>query len=476
MMNFWKKNPTLKTQMPRLLAAAAALGLALFAALGAYLLVRQVVLANPLNIAGTGPLVQGQGAQPTGVAGIPGSAEGSAAGNQDQPIAPELTPWDGAGRVTILLLGLDYRDWESGSDASRSDTMILLTLDPLTRTGGILSIPRDTWVAIPGFTHAKINTAYYLGDAHKLPGGGPGLAVKTVEQFLGVPINYYAQLDFATFVRFIDEIGGVKLNVPEPITIDLLGDGQQTIKNLQPGVQVLPGEWALAYARNRKTAEGDFDRARRQQQVILAIRDRMLSADGLAKMIQKAPTLYQELASGIRTNLSLDDAIQLALLAKDVPMENIRQGVIGEQYIVFGRSPDNLSINIPIPDKVYLLRDEIFGDSGALGPLTPGEAPARMAAEGAQLAIYNGSRAADLADRSAQALRAQGANVVSVGAANEAYAATTVIDHTGNPYTLAYLKQIFGVRDDRIVLEYDPGSPVDVEFYLGYDAEGVTLP
>ncbi len=354
--------------------------------------------------------------------------------------------------------------------------MILLTLDPLTRTGGILSIPRDTWVAIPGFTHAKINTAYYLGDAHKLPGGGPGLAVKTVEQFLGVPINYYAQLDFATFVRFIDEIGGVKLNVPEPITIDLLGDGQQTIKNLQPGVQVLPGEWALAYARNRKTAEGDFDRARRQQQVILAIRDRMLSADGLAKMIQKAPTLYQELASGIRTNLSLDDAIQLALLAKDVPMENIRQGVIGEQYIVFGRSPDNLSINIPIPDKVYLLRDEIFGDSGALGPLTPGEAPARMAAEGAQLAIYNGSRAADLADRSAQALRAQGANVVSVGAANEAYAATTVIDHTGNPYTLAYLKQIFGVRDDRIVLEYDPGSPVDVEFYLGYDAEGVTLP
>ncbi len=76
MMNFWKKNPTLKTRMPRLLAAAAALGLALFAALGAYLLVRQVVLANPLNIAGTGPLVQGQGAQPTGVAGIPGSAGG----------------------------------------------------------------------------------------------------------------------------------------------------------------------------------------------------------------------------------------------------------------------------------------------------------------------------------------------------------------------------------------------------------------
>jgi len=69
------------------------------------------------------------------------------------------------------------------------------------------------WVAIPGFQHGKINTAYYLGDAYKLPGGGPGLAVDTVEQFLGVPINFYAQIDFQAFIRFIDEIGGVKINI-----------------------------------------------------------------------------------------------------------------------------------------------------------------------------------------------------------------------------------------------------------------------
>jgi anionic cell wall polymer biosynthesis LytR-Cps2A-Psr (LCP) family protein len=74
----------------------------------------------------------------------------------------------------VLLLGLDYRDWESGSGASRSDTMILLSLDPLTRTAGILSIP-DMWVAIPGFKHSKINTGYYLGDIYKLPGGGAWL-------------------------------------------------------------------------------------------------------------------------------------------------------------------------------------------------------------------------------------------------------------------------------------------------------------
>ena len=166
--------------------------------------------------------------------------------------------------------------------------MILLTLDPLSRTAGILSIPRDMWVAIPGFQHGKINTAYYLGDAYKLPGGGPGLAVDTVEQFLGVPVNYYAQIDFQAFVRFIDEIGGVKINVPETITVDLLGSGVATKKTLRPGVQVLPGEWALAYARARNTGGGDFDRAKRQQQVILGIRDRILSFDMLPLLITNA--------------------------------------------------------------------------------------------------------------------------------------------------------------------------------------------
>jgi LCP family protein required for cell wall assembly len=329
-------------------------------------------------------------------------------------------------------------------------------------------------VAIPGWSHGKINTAFYLGDAHKLPGGGPGLAVKTVEEFLGVPVNYYAVIDFAAFVRFIDEIGGVKIDVPEEITVDLLGDGSSTIKKLKPGVQVLPGEWALAYARNRKTANGDFDRARRQQQVILAIRDRVLRFDLLPTLIQKAPTLYQELSSGIRTNLTLDDAIKLALLAREVPQENIKQGVLGIGYMVFGRSPDNLSINIPIPDKVNLLRDEIFTTSGAAGPLTPGSTPQQMAAEGATVAVYNGSRVSDLGQRTADYLSRQGAQVVQVSDASQAYGATTMVAHTGSPYMLKYLAGLFSVNESRIKLDYNPDSPVDVELYLGYDAEGVS--
>ena len=403
------------------------------------------------------------------------NAEGTPLPPSDDPLGdeplpgPPLTPWDGAGRVTVLLLGLDYRDWSANEGASRSDTMILVTLDPTTKTAGILSIPRDLWVAIPGFQHGKINTAYYLGDAYNLPGGGPALAVETVEQFLGVPINYYAQIDFGAFVRFIDEIGGVKIDVPEQIKIDLLGSGAATKKTLQPGKQVLPGEWALAYARARYTEGGDFDRAKRQQQVIMAIRDKILSLDLLPTLISKAPTLYNELSSGIRTNLTLDEVLKLAVLAQSVPEENIKRGIISEGDVFFGFSPDGLSILIPIPDDIHRLRDEIFASSGSLGPETKGSPQEKMVAENAKLAVYNGSNTGGLENRTADYLRTNGANVVQVTAASDLYASTTVVDHTGNPFMLTYLVDLLGIHPSKIYIKFDPNSQVDVELFLGND-------
>jgi LCP family protein required for cell wall assembly len=391
--------------------------------------------------------------------------------NPNVPLSlPTLTPWDGASRVTILLLGLDYRDWQAGEKYSRSDTMILLTLDPLSKTAGILSIPRDMWVAIPGFQHGKINTAYFLGDAYKLPGGGPGLAVKTVEQFVGVPINYYAQIDFEAFVHFIDEIGGVKINVPQKITVDLLGGGgAKTKKILQPGVQTLPGEWALAYARMRYTENGDFDRADRQQQVIMAVRDKVLSLNILPTLIAKAPSLYNQLSSGIHTNLSLDNAIKLALLAQQVPSQNIRRGVFGKGYTIFGWSPDNLSILVPIPDKIHLLRDQIFTDSGGLSPAVIGDAQQQMQAEAARVALFNASQNPGLEASSSAYLQSQGMKIVQTADSDKKYAGTILVDHTGNPHTLNYLAGLMKIPPDHIYTKLDLNNPVDVEIYLGND-------
>jgi polyisoprenyl-teichoic acid--peptidoglycan teichoic acid transferase len=451
----------------------ALIGLALLGGLAAFTLARRAMLSSPLtNVPLAGPSAN-LTAQATPENSLPGVFTSVPAPPTSTatlvPIKPSLQPWDGAGRVTILILGLDYRDWETGKDYSRSDTMILLTLDPLTHSAGILSIPRDMWVAIPGFTHAKINTAYYLGEAHKLPGGGPALAVKTVEQFLGVPINYYAQIDFQAFVKFIDEIGGVKIDVPEKITIDLLGGGPKTKKTLQPGVQLLPGEWALAYARARHTGGGDFDRARRQQQVIMAIRNQIMNHEMLPTLIQKAPILYQAISAGIHTNLGLEDALRLALLAMAIPEGKIQRGVIGQEHVIFGFSPDNLSILSPIPDKIQLLRDQIFATTSSMSPMTPGDSLQRMLAEGARITIVNGSKQTDLGDRTAKYLRSQGVNIVSVSPADQTYANTSIIDHSGRPFTLKYLINWIGIIPGKIFHEYNPSSPEDIEIILGTD-------
>jgi LCP family protein required for cell wall assembly len=386
-----------------------------------------------------------------------------------EPVAmPEgiLAPWDGAGRVTVLLMGLDYRDWSAGEGPSRTDTMILLTLDPLNNTAGMLSIPRDLWVSIPGFENGRINTAYFLGEAYQMPGGGPGLAVKTVEQLIGVEINYYAQVDFGAFVRFVDELGGVKIDVPKKITIDpIVGD---PIK-LKPERQVLNGELALAYARARNTKGGDFDRALRQQQVIFGIRERLLEPEDLSALVAKAPTIYKEIASGVQTNMPLDDLIKLAILAQKVPEESIQHRSISAQEIIFAESPDEQSVLVPLPEQIRQLRDGIFlVSTGTLGPLLPGTSLERMVSEGAKIKLLNGSSVDGLASRTQANLQAIGVNIVEIS--NGEYTAQTrIIDYTGNPHTIQYFSELFDLQTGYYSLEYDPESPVDVVVTLGLD-------
>ncbi len=404
----------------------------------------------------------------------PGEPTPTPGGNtaQNAPQGPTPVPWDGASRVNVLVIGLDYRDWEAGNDAPRSDTLILLSLDPLAKTASMLSIPRDLWVDIPGgFGYGKINTAYALGEANELPGGGPGLAMKTVESVLGIPIQYYAQIDFGAFVRFVDELGGVKIDVPEPITIDLIGSGKETKKKLKPGIQTLPGEWALAYARARHTEGGDFDRARRQQQVILAIRDRILDFNMAPMLVSKAPQLYAELSGGIHTNLSLDQAIQLGWLALDIPGDSIRHGIIGEEQVIFAKSPDGLDILKPIPEKIRLLRDELFTSEGALGPAAAQQALEDLVkAENARVMVLNGAYAAGLAGRTAEYLRSVGVNAPEDLVGNtDAVAYTWVIDHTGNPYTVQYLIDLMNISPNNFRVRYDPDAQADIELWLGTD-------
>ncbi|NUM45335.1 MAG: LCP family protein [Anaerolineales bacterium] len=381
-----------------------------------------------------------------------------------------FSAWDGAERVTILVMGLDYRDWEVGEGAPRTDTMILLTIDPLSKTAGMLSIPRDLFVSIPGFNYERINVAYRQGEIYEYPGdpgGGPGLAIATVEQLLGVDINYYALVDFYAFERVIDEIGGVTLTVTEPILVDPVGDKIPRV--IEPGKYTFPGDMLLAYARARKTEGGDFDRARRQQDVIIGIRNRLL--EDIPGIIAKAPVLYGELAEGVKTNMTLTEAIRLGLLAAEIPLENIRKGSISEEQIVFFTTPTGDQVLKPRPDSIRELRDYIFGTVDLSSPLASLTEAERVVEENATISVLNGSFTEGLAASTADYLRTLGFNIPAenIGNAVQALTFTTIIDYTGNPYTVQLLAQTLGVQANRVILDYNPKSSVDVEVSLGSD-------
>ncbi len=383
--------------------------------------------------------------------------------------------WDGASRITVLLIGLDFRDWVAGEGAPRSDTMILLTIDPVAKTAGTLAIPRDMWVNIPGFEYSRINVAYSLGEGSKLPGGGPELARKTVEQFIGVPIHYYAQVDFSTFVQFIDLIGGIDVYNDEELRIDPVGGGKDKIKITCCGMRHLNGERALAYARYRKDKEGDVGRAKRQQKVILGIRDKVLAPENFPGLIGQAQQFYEEFSAGIKTNMPFDVALRLGVLAKDIPVESIKQGVIDYTMVALDNTTlggADAAVMKPLPDKIRVLRDEIFTSTGAISPMAASADPkAMMQADGARVRVLNGSFSPGLDVNTANYLiNSLGVPATEVGTADRAYDATTLILYGPKLYTLKYLQSVFGVTNPaQIIISPDPGSTVDVEVRLGND-------
>lgn len=425
----------------------------------------------------------------TGTTGIPAfNPEGTPIATEVVAATPEVSApvdvpaptWDGGSRVNVLFIGVDARDWEVNASAPRSDTMILFTIDPVTKTAGMLSIPRDMWVDIPGFGYGRINTAYNLGEAYKLPGGGPGLAMKTVEKFLGVPVNYYGQVDFNTFIAMIDTIGGIDVQVKERLVLDPVGTGMDKVV-ITPGYRHLVGWKALAYARTRKTEGGDVDRAQRQQDVIFAIMEKVLSPDYFPIFVKQASGLYELMATGIHTNLSFDDGLRLAVLLQGVPRESIKTGVIDYDMVTFDNTVlngENASVFKPKPDDIRILRDEIFG-GGAVGAMAGGGDPLQLALqEKTRVRINNGAYAQDFGQRTATYLQGLGLNITELTSGGP-YDRTVIVLHSPKLYTMRLLLYLFGLNgasgSSQIRFEPDSSSPVDVEIRLGNDVANANI-
>jgi polyisoprenyl-teichoic acid--peptidoglycan teichoic acid transferase len=407
---------------------------------------------------------------------------------------PAPKNWDGSSRINILVMGLDAR--QQAYDIPRSDTMILFTLDPKTLSAGMLSIPRDLWVNIPGFSQDKINTAYFDGEANHMDGGGPALAVKTVEQFLNVSINYYAVLDFNSFVKFIDDMGGLDMKIRQTIMVDPIGPNNDV--TLKPGTQTLSGAVALAYARDRETAHGDFDRANRQQEVIMAIRNQVVNLKMLPTLIIQSPKIYKDVSKGILTNLSLTQVIQLALIAEQVPPERIKRELINDpEQCTISWSWNGESILLPIPNEIKKLRDQLFDTSGyantpqvvpTITPYIPTQpnttaVPTQVPAtatpvvdpitltkrEKARLQVQNGTMYVGLADKTAAYLKTKGFNVTGTANAAQVADQTTILIYANEPGTVKYLTTIFNVSPANIYNRSDPNATADIVVILGSD-------
>lgn len=382
--------------------------------------------------------------------------------------------WDGASRVTVLLLGLDTADGSADrAGPARSDTMMLLTIDPQTKTAGMLSIPRDLWVNIPGFGYGRINTAYMQGDASKLPGGGPALATRTVEQVIGVPVQYYAQIEFWAFTKLIDDIGKIEVFVEKKITIDPVGAGSDKIM-LHAGMHLFGGVEALAYVRQRHTDGGDVDRANRQQQVLLGIRKKVLDPANFTTLVANAPQIYADIQSGVNTNMTFDEMMRLAMLAKDIPLESIKRGVINYDMVTLQNvtvKGETQNVFKPIPDKIRELRDQIFSIGGTMIPLATGtDALDLVKQEAPTIAVYNGTYTQGLAASTSDYLKSLGLNVVIADSATTFPGATIVIDHRGRPYTLKYFQELFRLNAAiQIQSKFDPSAAADIEIILGPD-------
>jgi polyisoprenyl-teichoic acid--peptidoglycan teichoic acid transferase len=259
-------------------------------------------------------------------------------------------------RMNILILGLDRRPHET-TFMTRSDTMILATVYPQGVYAGMLSLPRDLWVTLPGGSVGRINTAHFFAEANQ-PGSGPQASMNTVRSNFGVDVHRYVRLDLIGFVRIVDAMGGIQLDVPRPLidyeypTYDY---GTQVV-TFEAGPQLLDGERALAYARIRH-GSSDFQRAERQQLVLQAIFRRLLSPAAWPRL----PLVAAEAARVLDTDLTVIDIVRLAPTLLRVGPDGLDRRVIQGNMVQPHTTEGGASVQLPVWQAINPVLMEMFG-------------------------------------------------------------------------------------------------------------------
>jgi len=387
-------------------------------------------------------------------------------------------------QINVLLLGIDRRGGKGWG--YRTDTIIIVTVDPTTKAVGMMSIPRDLYLNIPGYGENRINVANVWGYTYDYPGGGPALIKRTIEHNFGIPIDYYVMVDFDGFKEAVDTLGGIDVNVPRTLHDTMYPDPRpgdpyayKTV-HFDAGWQHMNGQRALTYARSRMSTS-DFDRAKRQQQILIAIRERALSLN----MIPKLPSLFATMGHMVKTDMTLDEMVELAMLAPDIDMENLKQLVLEHPYVKSHKTEEGASVQLPRWDLIDPAVGDLF--SASVLPAEPTATPApptptptlapiqiegleQLAEEGARIAVQNGTAIPNFAARVAAMLMQEGYQVVEFGDADRLdYGSTVIIDYTGKASTLQQLVNLFKVLPENVRPSDNVLSPVDIRIIVGQD-------
>ena len=378
--------------------------------------------------------------------------------------------------INVLLMGSDRRP---GDQAWRTDVLILVSVDPDVPSVTMLSFPRDLWVYIPSWRWQRINLADEHGETAGFPGGGPALLKQTIQYNLGIPVHYYARVDFSGYKKLIDAVGGVDVvadctlydifpDVPDGQNDIITGEALSTVLTGTidipiAGVYHLDGKHALWYSRSRKTTS-DFDRSRRQQRVLRALWDEIQEQG----VVSQLPLLWDSFTQAVETDLTLNDILYLADVGRRIGPAHIRSRFIDGTLLTWHVTQTGASVLLYSYDELRPYLDETFAP---LPENVGSKAPASVD-------VQNGSSHRDWERVAADRLGWAGYNVSGWGPAAQPAEHTTIVDYTttSKGSRLSALVELFQVAPENLVSQPDPNSPWSYRVIIGEDWEPCQRP
>jgi len=374
--------------------------------------------------------------------------------------------------VNILLLGGDDELVTDGT--SRTDTMIIVSINTESRSVSLLSLPRDLFVYTPTPTMTRLNTVYWIGEQMGWqPDGGFGLMAQTIFYNFGIRVHYYARVDFAGFTEIIDTLGGVDIPVDcayedypligaELPEAAYLADEEEGLWVLPVGYYTFSGTEALWYIRTRKLTD-DFDRGRRQQQLLRAVLRKALDAN----LIANFPTLWDQAMQVAETNIPFGVAAGLLPIALELDPTRIETFTLIRTFHTTPWQPPTGQyagqfVQLPNYEPIRDLLLDFYQPPTAT----------RLALAGASIAVYNGTSNPNWDRVAAEHLREQGYNAYAAGPADRTdYSRTVLVDliATDKDSLTGSIAAELNIPANNVTVRPDPNRAADYVVTVGED-------